>query len=380
MANNRVLPDQPPTRDDPLASLFEPFSLGSLELRNRIVMAPMSRFFSPDGLPGADVAAYYRRRAKNGCGLIITEGTTVNSPAAGGYKGVPVFHGEALSGWKHIVDEVHAVGGKIWPQLWHVGMQRDPAIVPDPETPARTPSGFDPGFKRIGVPMTLAEVNGVIAAFVTAARDAKMLGFDGVQIHGAHGYLVDQFFWQRTNDRADGYGGSIRARARFASELISAIRAEVGDYFPISLRISQWKLGNYDERMAPDPEHLTALLEPVTVAGVDVLDCSQRRFWVPEFPGSDWNLAGWVKHLTGVPTITVGSVGLESDLTTDEAGAVVQAQNNLSQLAARLARGEFDLVGVGRGLISNPDWALDVESGRGANLKAYDSALLKSLT
>lgn len=155
----------------------------------------------------------------------------------------------------------------------------------------------------------------LINAFAKAAADAKRLGFDGVELHGAHGYLIDQFFWKETNRRTDEYGGDLTGRTRFASRIIHAVRKAVGSRFPIIFRFSQWKTGHYDAKLAYTPEELEAFLAPLTDAGVDIFDCSTRRFWEPEFEGSRLNLAGWTRKLTGKPTISVGSVGLKGDFT-----------------------------------------------------------------
>ena len=130
----------------------------------------------------------------------------------------------------------------------------------------------------------------------------------------AHGYLIDQFFWSPLNQRTDRYGGSPRARGQFGAEVVAECRRRVGPDFPILLRISDWKLIDYRRRLAENPQELEELLAPLVDAGVDLFDCSQRRFWEPTFAGSDLNLAGWTKKVTGVPTMTVGSVGLDCDL------------------------------------------------------------------
>ncbi|MBT9532161.1 MAG: NADH:flavin oxidoreductase, partial [Pseudomonas sp.] len=298
----------------PVKALFEPFRLGNLELPTRVVMAPMTRSFSPGGVPNSKVIEYYRRRAAAGVGLIITEGTTVNHPAANGYPNVPRFYGEdALAGWKKVVDAVHAEGGRIVPQLWHVGNVRKLGTEPDGDVPGYGPMEKLKDGKEVVHGMTQADIDNVIAAFAQAARDAQSIGMDGVEIHGAHGYLVDQFFWEGSNQRTDGYGGSLANRSRFAIELIKAVRAAVGPDFPIILRFSQWKQQDYSARLVLTPEALGEFLQPLSDAGVDIFHCSTRRFWEPEFDGSDLNLAGWTRKLTGKPTITVGSVGLDGE-------------------------------------------------------------------
>ena len=137
--------------------------------------------------------------------------------------------------------------------------------------------------------------------------------FDGVEFHGAHGYLINRFFWHRTNLRTDRDGGGLVERTLFGVEWIEAVRREIGSDFPLFLRTSQWKGHHFAARIARTPDELGAFLAPLVAAGNDLIDCSQRRFWEPEFEGSDLNLAGWVKKLTGLPTMTVGSVRLSSD-------------------------------------------------------------------
>ncbi len=223
-----------------LGPMFQPFDIHNLTLRNRVAMAPMTRNFSPKGVPGENVVAYYQRRAEAGVGLIITEGTTVNHAGANGYPNVPQFHGdEALAGWKNVVDAVHEAGGVIFPQLWHVGAVRKEGTAPDPSVPGYSPSGlFAPG-KPNGKTMSKGDIEDVVTAFADAAHDAKALGFDGVEIHGAHGYLLDQFLWEGTNQRDDEYGGSMENRLRFVVEIVEAVRHRVGPEFPIMLRFSQ---------------------------------------------------------------------------------------------------------------------------------------------
>ncbi len=362
-------------------ALFEQFTLGNLTLPTRVVMAPMTRSFSPGGVPNAKVVEYYRRRAAAGVGLIITEGTTVNHVASNGYPNVPRFYGEdALAGWKQVVDAVHAEGGKIVPQLWHVGNVRRLGTEPDASVPGYGPMEKLKEGKEVVHGMTQDDINDVIDAFAQAAKDAQAIGMDGVEIHGAHGYLIDQFFWEGTNQRTDGYGGSLADRSRFAIELIKAVRAAVGPEFPIILRFSQWKQQDYTARLVQTPEELGAFLQPLSDAGVDIFHCSTRRFWEPEFDGSELNLAGWTRQLTGKPTITVGSVGLDGEflqfmVNTDK----VAQPAGIEGLLERLNKQEFDLVAVGRALLVDPDWAIKVRDNRMADIKPFSRDALMSL-
>ena len=364
-------------------ALFRPFRIKSLELKNRIVMAPMTRAMAPAGIPGDAQAAYYRRRAEAEVGLILSEGTVIERPASRNMAGIPFFHGEtALGGWKHVIDEVHAAGGKMGPQIWHTGSTKGMDGF-EPETPVESPSGLLAPGKPRGEAMSEEAIADTVAAFARAAADAKRLGFDTVEIHGAHGYLIDQFFWAGTNERSDRYGGAgIRERSRFAGEVVSAIRRAVGPDYPIILRVSQWKQQDYAARLAETPELLADWLQPLVDAGVDVLHCSQRRFWEPEFPDLDGekglNFAGWAKKLTGAATISVGSVGLSGEFLA-AFGGEASTTVGLERLVERMERDEFDLIAVGRALISDPEWATKVKAGDRENLKGFDAAELGEL-
>lgn len=345
----------------PTDLLFAPFLLRHLALANRIVMAPMTRSFSPGGVPGPDVAAYYRRRAEGGVGLIITEGTYIPHPVAGFDPKVPHLYGdEALAGWRRVVGEVHQAGGKIFSQLWHVGTQGGHAGA-------------------VGASASVAEVGTIVRAFGEAAANAKECGFDGVEIHGAHGYLVDQFFWEGTNQRSDAYGGDIVARTRFAVEVATEVRRRVGAEFPIALRFSQWKIQNYEAKLTRTPAELEAFLRPLVAAGIDLFHCSTRRFWEPEFGDSNLNLAGWTKKLTGKPTIAVGSVTLLDDVTKSFATDDNTAVAGIDDLLERLGRGEFDLVAIGRSLIVNPDWPVQIRNGGVEKLLPFSRTALSRL-
>ncbi|MFD3932871.1 NADH:flavin oxidoreductase [Streptomyces sp. NPDC058614] len=362
--------------------LSRPLSLNGLTVPNRIVMAPMTRQFSPGGIPGENVASYYARRAAAGVGLIVTEGTYIGHESAGQSDSIPRFHGEEqLAGWAKVAEAVHAAGGKIVPQLWHIGMVRSAGEPPFADAPAVGPSGLRiNGTAGEGKEMTQADLDDVIAAFAEAAAAAERIGFDGVELHGAHGYLIDQFFWEGTNRRTDAYGGDLVARTKFATEIVAAVRAAVSPDFPILFRYSQWKQEAYDARLAETPEELGALLTPLAEAGVDAFHASTRRYWLPEFEGSDLNLAGWTKKLTGKPTITVGSVGLDGgDFLRSFAGEGAQTAS-LDNLLDRLERDEFDLVAVGRALLQDPEWAAKVLDGRLGELGSYEAASLRSLS
>ena len=364
-----------PLSKTPLEPLFTPFSASSLQLRNRFAMAPMTRAKSPGGVPNAENVEHYRARAAGGVGLIITEGTYVKAPAAGPRSDVPRFYGKrATLGWSAVVDAVHAEGSAIIPQLWHTGVTRGTAPDFEAEVPSISPSGIDLSGNRLGHEVSTDALEDVVSGFAESARLAKNLGFDGVELHGAHGYLLDEFFWDRTNRRTDRYGGSIRSRATFPAEVVAAVRDAVGPDFAIVYRYSQWKAGNFDARIASDPHELEELLTPLVNAGVDVFHTSTRRHWVPGFESSTdpTGLAGWTKKVTGLPVITVGSVGVETVFHSKGAPPAESSWQRLDYLTEQFERGEFDVVAMGRALLADPAWVEKVRSGRRDDIVAFD--------
>lgn len=374
-------PDSLSLRD--IEVLFQPFHYRKLDLPTRIVMAPMTRSFAVDGIPTIDMARYYRRRAEQELGLIITEGALVDDPSAAAHDNAPhFFGGAALRAWKAICTAVHATDCKIIPQLWHAGMARpQDGDVPHPEHPPIGPSGIDPiSLQQTAPPMGRNRIAAVIDSFARAAAYAKALGFDGVEIQGAHGYLVDQFLWAATNRRTDEYGGDHLRRTRFARELVQAVRKAVGRHFPILFRLSQWKIGHYDARIAETPAQLAEVLQPLCEAGVDIFDCSTRYYSRPEFTGSNLNLAGWVRKLTGKPAIAVGSVGLGREFSLESLYSTSPAPRcDLRKLIRMMGAREFDLIAVGRALLADPAWARKQHRGQEASLIPFTQRALGRL-
>jgi 2,4-dienoyl-CoA reductase-like NADH-dependent reductase (Old Yellow Enzyme family) len=354
--------------------LLEPTDIAGLHLRNRLVMAPMTRQFSPGGIPGDDVAAYYRRRASS-LGLLITEGTYIDHQSAGTSDRVPRFHGaDALAAWRKVADAVHAEGAAIFPQLWHVGASRKPGAPPYPGAEIVSPSGLDVAGQTVGEPASTRTLADIAASFARAAADARAAGFDGVELHGAHGYLLDQFHWPVSNRRADGYGGDIASRVRFSAEVAAAVRGAVGADFPVAFRFSQWKVGHYDAQIAQTPDELAAFLTPLVNAGVSLFHVSTRRYWRPAFEGSDRTLAGWTRHLTGLPVIAIGSVGVATQF---QASPDEDAEPTLTlaPLVDLFRRGEFDLVALGRAVLADPEWARKLTDARLTEIRPYDKSV-----
>ncbi len=336
-------------------SLFTPFEVRGLRLRSRFVMSPMSYYKNVGGTPNQAFADYHAERAGTALGLTITGAAAIDRPAASNHPNLARFSADNIDAWRAVVDAAHAAGGPIAAQLWHAGALF--GIMPDYlPAPIESPSGLmEPGHVA-GDPMSDEAVIACIDAFADAARLAVGVGFDAIELHGAHGFLIDQFFWAATNLRTDRWGGAtLRERTRFAVEVVRAVRAAVGEQVPIFMRISQWKEQDYTVKLAQTPAELVDWLGPLVDAGVDVLHCSQRRFWLPEFDGSDLNLAGWVRRELGVPTITVGSVGLDTDVMSFFDGAEAKWQA-LDELLRRFDRGDFDLVAIGRAILADPTW------------------------
>lgn len=360
-----------------LAPLRAPFECKSLKAPNRFCMAPMSRYFAPEGILSAEGAEYYRRRAAAGIGTIITEGTGVAIDHTVAADTVPLFHGpQPLAAWQKAVDAVHGEGGMFVPQLWHVGGCADFNYPDSPHAPLVSPSGYAGPDVPGGRAMSEEDIADTVAAFARSAAAARDMGCDAIELHGAHGYIFDQFFWDRTNMRDDRYGGpDIADRAAFAAEVVAACRAAVGEDFAIILRVSQWKTYDYDAKLARNPDELHRWLGPLADAGVDIFHASQRRFWEPEFAGDARNLGGWVKEVTSKPVITVGSIGMDRDLMQDFVEGISSPMlGRLEELVAMFERGEFDLVALGRVLLADPDWLVKLEQGRVDELTPYDRA------
>ncbi len=345
--------------------LFKPFTTPKLHFPGRVTMAPMTRFQCLKGVPGQNVADYYHRRANNDVGFIMSEGITIDHPTASPSCNVPSLSThEAREGWKNVVSTVHGAGSKMGCQLWHAGTIRVPADAPNPDCENSAVSAVS-GFA--GTPLSDEAIQDIVDAYVRSACCAVNAGFDAIEIHCAHGYLLDQFLWSTTNLRAGRWGGAKpEERAALPVEVVRQVRREVGEDFPIFARLSQWKQQDFEARLWNSPKELETIMGLFVDAGVDIFDCSLRRYWEPEYENSTLNLAGWIKRLTGKPTMAVGSVGLEGDFLTAflRTGTVPASLDNLVK---RMEEGEFDLIAVGRALMNDPAWLAKVRNTDNAN-------------
>lgn len=265
-----------------MSALFEPVRVGDIDLANRIVMAPLTRDRAAPGcVPSQLAIQYYRQRA--GAGLIISEGTQV-CPEGQGYLDTPgIYNDEQAAGWRRITDAVHAAGGRIVAQLWHVGRVSHVSLQPNGQPPvsstarrAATKTFTVGGFVDVSAPRALRtdEIPGVVAAYRAAAPRALDAGFDGVEVHGANGYLIEQFLRDSINDRTDAYGGSIENRTRLLREVMQAIVGEIGGG-RTGLRLSPVTPSN-DAGQDSDPntlyQHALRQLAPLRLAFVEVVE------------------------------------------------------------------------------------------------------------
>lgn len=361
-------------------ALFRSFEIRSLHLPNRLVMSPMTRMGCPGALPDEVNRDYYTERAAGGTGLVVTEGIGVDHPTAVDHSGIPRLDGpESVAAWRVVTDAVHATGGKIIAQLWHVGPlwganarfdkpNRDELMTRHPMRPSGlwgTPGVTNYSERSVArwipevEPMNDADIAESIDAFARSARLAVEAGFDGVTLHGGHGYLLDAFVWADTNRRTDRWGGDLAARSRFPAAVVAAVRRAIGPEIPLFYRFSQHTQQDYKVIKAADPDELGVYLGALADAGADLFDASTRRFDDPAFPGlsgadAEVSLAGWARRVTGKPSGAVGGVGIGTSLREQKAGKPVRAADNIAAVIAAMDRGEFDLISVGRLHLADP--------------------------
>jgi 2,4-dienoyl-CoA reductase-like NADH-dependent reductase (Old Yellow Enzyme family) len=369
---------------DNLDVLFTPLKLRDLTLRNRFVVPGMQRGFMNDGSPTQKMIDYMRRCAAGGAGLIISESTSPDHPSAYWQPVMGRVEAGTLGAWKKVIDAVKSEGAAFLLQLWHPGSMRKVAPGhPLADYPAFSPSGLIQLGRPHGRAMTREDLAELKAAYVQAALHAQELGADGIEVHSAHGYLLDQFLWSETNRREDEYGGrTLAERARYSAEIAGDIRKATGDRFVISYRFSQFKEVDYGATVAASPDDLRGMLKLLRGVGVDMFNVSSRRFYKPEWPDSehpDYSIAEWAKSLTDAPVMTCGSVGLNVDmfanLFDDQEPSEMSAERHLRMLADKVRRGSLDLVGVGRTHIANNDFVNKVRERRFSDMALFNKTV-----
>lgn len=342
--------------DAPL--LFTPLHLGGpLHLPNRLAVAPMTRVSATaQGQATPAMADYYAAFAAGGFGLVITEGIYTDLAHAQGYLFQPGLADAAQrDAWRPVVDGVHAHGGRIVAQLMHAGAlsQGNPhrAIAKGPS--AVQPRGQQMAFYhgegpyRMPEAMTPADIAEAIDGFAQAARRAQQVGFDGVEIHGANGYLLDQFLTTHTNQRADGYGGSLANRLRLMVEVIQAVRQSTGAGFAIGVRISQGKVNDFTHRWEGGEADAAQIFGTLGAQPFDYLHTTEFEAWRPAFGDQGPSLAALARQHAALPVLANGSL--------HESG----------QAHGMLARQEADGITLGRGALTHADWPARLRSGAG---------------
>lgn len=365
-----------------LHPLFTPFRLRHLTLRNRFVLPGMQRGQAINGMPRDAMISFLRERAEGGCALITSEGTGLDHPTS---FWQPIFcrlAEDTANVWERSIEAVKGAGSHILMQLWHPGAMRRgfPTGSPAAQIQSLSPSGLVQAGYENGKAMDAQDLEDTKGAFVRAAELAKRLGADGVEVHAAHGYLLDEFLWSETNLREDEYGGKTLAqRARYPAEVVAAIRAAAGNDFVISFRFSQFKEIDLKARLTDDLSELSDFLAVIRSAGADCFHVSTRRFDKPEWPDrGNRGLAGWVKSMTDAAVTTVGSVGLDTDTFTDlneNHDPQLQIERDLERLVTRMKHGEFDLVSVGRAQIANSDFVEKIRQRRFEDVVCFRKAV-----
>lgn len=337
-------------------NLFSTAALGRVNLPNRVALAPMTRVSAgEDGIPTDRIADYYEVFADGGFGLLITEGLYIDRSASQGYSYQPgLATAEHSAAWSPIVDRVHSAGPKIFAQLQHAGVQAQDNPYTDrslgPSTVrakgAQMSMYRGSGPYRVPIALTIDDITEIRRSFVSAARHARDAGFDGVELHGANGYLLDNFLTDYLNTRTDQYGGSPENRVRFAAEVCADVVAAVGDDIAVGIRISQAKVSDYEHKWAGGEDEAAVIFGALKDAGIDFVHTTEYRSLAPAFEGNAKTLAALAKQYARTAVIVNGNLDDPAD-----AEAIVSS-------------GSADVVALGKAALANRDWPHRVLAGR----------------
>ncbi|GAA1348470.1 NADH:flavin oxidoreductase [Arthrobacter roseus] len=328
--------------------LWSPVQIGSTALSNRVALAPMTRISATaDGHATDRMASYYESYARGGFGLLITEGIYPDTAYSQGYLFQPglATEGQAQS-WAIVVEAVHLAGARIFAQLMHAGSQTQgnrfvgSAISPSAIAPKGEQLAFYRGEGPYPVPgeITAAQMDEVRDGFVSAALHAKQAGFDGVEIHGANGYLLDQFLTDYLNHRTDNYGGSPENRVRFAAEICVAVREAVGPDMTVGIRISQAKVSDNDHRWSGGAEEAQVIFETLGATGINFIHTTEYRAVAPAFETGPESLAALAKQHSGLTVIANGNL------------------DDPETAASLLRDGDADIIALGKAALANRNW------------------------
>lgn len=350
--------------------LFTGRQIGNITLPNRLAVAPMTRVTATeDGIPGERMKAYYEDFARGGFGLIITEGTYIDRLWSQTYSyQAGMVSDKQASAWHVITDAVHAQGGRIFLQIQHSGALSqgnyylNGTVAPSPVLPMGKQMAFYRGEGNYPLPRALNEdeIKEIIHSFADAAsRAVNEAGFDGIEIHGANGYLLDQFFTDYTNQRTDEWGGDIAHRLKLSLEVIKAVRSRVGTSVPVGIRISQGKVNDFVHKWANGAEDAKVVFTLLAKSGIDFLHLTEFEAWKPAFPGNPLSLVALARKYA--PEVTIIANGGLHD----------------ADKALQVMQDGADFIALGRGALANHDWPVRVRDGLA--LEEFDGSVLRPL-
>lgn len=347
-----------PTGDEQTAhaGLFTPLRVGGgLSLSNRLAVAPMTRVSATaDGHATKQMADYYEAFAAGGFGLVITEGIYTDNAHAQGYLFQPGLADDAQrDAWRTVVDRVHAHGGRIVAQLMHAGAlsQGNPHRTTTKGPSAVLPAGQQMAFYRGEGPyrmpeaMSADDISEAVEGFAQAARRAQEAGFDGVEVHGANGYLLDQFLTAHTNLREDSYGGSLSNRLRLTVDVIQAVRRSTTERFVVGVRTSQGKVNDFTHKWEGGEADAAQIFGVLGALPIDYLHTTEFEAWRPAFGEHGPSLAALARRHVAVPVLANGSL------------------HDAAQADGVVARQEADFVSLGRGALTHADWPARLRAG-----------------
>ncbi len=347
--------------------LFDTLNLGSTTLNNRVGVAPMTRTSAtPEGLATDQMVDYYAKFARGGFGLIITEGAYPDGKYSQGYFDQPgIIDSEQVQAWKTVTDAVHREGGKIFVQLMHAGALSQgnrytkETLAPSSVQPRGEQMKFYGGEGPFPIPKeaTRDDIKDIVKGFVDAAKRSIDAGFDGIELHGANGYILDQFLTDYTNQRSDEYGGSTENRLKLLVEVSKAVREAVGQNYTVGIRISQGKVNDYTHKWAGKEKDAEIIFSQLGQAGLDYIHVTEYEAWQPAFSEGEGTKATDAAFADGGPSLAA--------LAKKYGKLPVIANGGLEdpeRAKAILNKGEADIVTLGKGALANADWVNRVKN------------------
>jgi 2,4-dienoyl-CoA reductase-like NADH-dependent reductase (Old Yellow Enzyme family) len=335
-------------------TLFSPGNIGTVELANRAIVSPMTRTgATEDGLVTDTMVDYYAEYARGGWGLVMTEATYVDLKYSQGYNDQPGMANDVQQeSWRKVVDAVHAEGVPFFMQLFHAGAINqgnhwvEGSISPSAVPPLGEQIGRYNGSGPFQTPreITRDEMNEVVAAYAAAAVRAIEVGFDGIEVHGANGYIMDQFLTTYTNQRTDEYGGSLENRVRFHVEVMTEVRGAIDAAVPVGVRISQTKTNDLEYAWSGGTDDAKLVFGKMGDIGNMFIDCSAHLGCAPVF-GTDKSLAGLAKRYSGLPQVANGKL------------------HDPAEAERALSQGESDFVSIAKGALADPAWPRKIAAG-----------------